>query len=318
MSDPLIFGNLLHLSYNMWGDWENPAVKGKYWTARPYLRFDERLWNELLDVMRQRGLNMVVIDLGDGVEYASHPEIAVKNAWSRDKLRAELTKMRQMGLEPIPKLNFSTCHDQWLGRYSRMVTTPEYYKVCEDLIGETVELFDRPRFFHLGMDEEEAVHQANFEYACMRQHGLWWRDVNFFFKCVEDKGSRPWIWGDYVWNHKEAFFKNMSKNVIQSNWYRDPVRGPAKSVYGGVINMNVECVRTYVEVDEAGYDQIPTVSNWETPANISGTIRFCREHVSKERLKGYLLTPWRPTLDECRDRHMDAIEHFALAITELK
>ena len=48
MPEPMIFANLLHLSYNMWGDWENPAVKGKYWTARPYLRFDEKLWNDRL------------------------------------------------------------------------------------------------------------------------------------------------------------------------------------------------------------------------------------------------------------------------------
>src|SRR5262245_57742918 len=152
----MILANLLHLSYNMWGDWENPAVKGKYWACKPYLRFDEKLWNDLLEEMRKRKFNMVVIDVGDGIEYASHPEISVKNAWSHDKLKSELKKMRDMGLEPIPKLNFSTCHDQWLGPYARMVSTPEYYKVCEDVIAECIDLFDKPRFFHLGMDEEEA------------------------------------------------------------------------------------------------------------------------------------------------------------------
>ena len=268
--------------------------------------------------MSKHKFNMVVIDVGDGIEYASHPEISVKHAWSHDKLKSELAKMRQMGLEPIPKLNFSTCHDQWMGKYARMVSTPEYYKVCEDVIAETIDLFGKPRFFHLGMDEEEAVHQTQFEYVVMRQHGLWWRDVKFLFKQVEDKGVRPWIWGDYVWNHAEEFYKEMPKNVLQSNWYREPVRGPAKSVYGGVFNMDIECVRTFVDVDKAGYDQIPTVSNWETPANISGTIKFCKEHVSKERLKGFFLTPWRPTLEETRDRHMDAIEHFVIGMEELR
>jgi hypothetical protein len=300
----------------MWGDWENPAVKGKYWAAKPHLRFDEKLWNDLLEEMRKRKFNMVVIDVGDGIEYASQPEIAVKNAWSHAKLKSELKKMRDMGLEPIPKLNFSTCHDEWLGKYARMVSTPEYYKVCEDVIGECIELFDKPRFFHLGMDEEEAIHQTQFEFACMRQHNLWWKDINFFFKAVESRGSRPWIWGDYVWNHRDVFYKNMPKNVVQSNWYREPVRGPAKSVYGGVFNMDIECVRTFVEVDKAGYDQIPTVSNWETPENIYGTIRFCKQNVSPERLKGFLLTPWRPTVEETREKHMDAIEHFALALAE--
>lgn len=313
----MIFANLLHLSYNMWGDWENPAVKSKYWACKPYLRFDESLWNDLLTAMQTHGMNMVVIDVGDGIEYASHPEISIKNAWSHEKLKSELKKMRDMGLEPIPKLNFSTCHDTWLGPYSRMVSTPEYYKVCEDLIAEVADLFDTPRFFHLGMDEEEAVHQTNFEYATMRQHGLWWRDIELFFKQVRSRGMQPWIWADYVWNHTDVFYKQMPKDVIQSNWYRDPVRGDAKSVYGGTFNMGIECVKTYVDLDKAGYDQMPTVSNWETPANITGTMKFCAEHVSKEKLKGFLLTPWRPTLEETREKHMDAIEHFALGMKEI-
>src|SRR5688572_14652100 len=317
MPDPITYANLLHLSYNMWGDWDRPGA-GKYWAAKPYLRFDDKLWNDLLAEMQKRGFNMVVIDVGDGIEYASHPEISVKGAWSHDKLRSELKKCRDMGLEPIPKLNFSTCHDQWMGDYARMVSTPQYYKVCEDVIAECIKLFDKPRFFHLGMDEEEAVHQTHFEYAAMRQHGLWFRDIKFLFEQVEKNGSRPWIWGDYVWNHKDVFYKEMPKHVLQSNWYRDPVRGDAKSVYGGKFDMDVECVRTFVEVDKAGYDQLPTVSNWETPENIYGTIRFCREHLSKDHLKGFLLTPWRPTMEETRDRHMDAIEHFALAIAEKK
>ena len=110
----------------------------------------------------------------------------------------------------------------------------------------------------------------------------------------------------------------MPRSVVQSNWYLDPIGGgPGASVYGANVSMDVECCRTYVELDRAGYDQLPTVSNWETPANIPNTIRFCQEHLSRERLKGYLLTTWRPTLEEVRDRHLDAIEHFALAIEEL-
>lgn len=314
----MIVSNLLHLSYNMWGDWENPHM-GKYWCARPYLRFDEKLWNDLLGVMAKRGFNQVVIDLGDGVEYQSHPEIAVKGAWSREKLRGELKKMREMGLEPIPKMNFSACHDQWLGKYCRMVSTPEYYKVVGDLIAEGMELFDQPRFFHLGMDEEEPHHQEAFQYVCSRRFDLWWHDILAMFDHLRAGGkTRPWIWSDYVWNHSDEFYARMPKDVVQSNWYRDPVRGPAKSVYGGNISMDVECCQHYVKLDKAGFEQIPTVSNWETPANIPNTIKFCQEHCSKERVLGYILTPWRPTVEETRDRHMDAIEHFALAIGELR
>ena len=97
--------------------------------------------------MSQQGMNMVLVDLGDGVKYESHPEIAVNNAWSTARLKQELAKLREMGLEPIPKLNFAAGHDVWLGKYSRMVSTDIYYGVCKDLIEEVSALFDKPRFF---------------------------------------------------------------------------------------------------------------------------------------------------------------------------
>ena len=161
-SDPMIWGSLLHLSYNMWSDRDAPEWRLEHVSARPYLRFDETLWNDLLSQMADAGMNMVVIDLGDGVHYKSHPEIAVEGAWTPGKLREELAKIRQLGLEPIPKLNFSTCHDAWLGPYSRCVSTDTYYDVCRDLIAEVIDLFDQPRFFHLGMDEETAEHQRYY------------------------------------------------------------------------------------------------------------------------------------------------------------
>jgi hypothetical protein len=293
--DQLIYANLLHLSYNMWSDWQNPAVTSPYNAARPYLRFDDQLWNDLLAAMVKGGLNMVVIDLGDGVRYASYPEIAVEGAWSTARLRQELKKLRDMGLEPIPKLNFSTSHDHWLGPYARMVSTPKYYDVCKDLIAEVIDLFDRPRFFHLGMDEETANHQRNYEFAVLRQHNLWWHDFTFLIDQCKAKGVRPWIWSDYLWQHPDLFFERMPHDVLQSNWY-----------YGEKFLPEVKAVKAYHDLEDHEYDQVPTLSNWTTPANIHGTVEYCRKHIKTERLKGFLLAPWRPTLPDARERHMAA------------
>jgi hypothetical protein len=304
----MIYANLLHLSYNMWCDWDNPALKKRpYNPAKPYLRFDEPLWNDLLAAMQKGGFNMVVIDLGDGVQYESRPEIAVKGAWSRKRLRDEIKKLRDMGLEPIPKLNFSTCHDQWLGPYSRMVSTPQYYQVCSELIAEVIDLFDRPRYFHLGMDEEDQKHQQHFEYVVVRQHGLWWRDLKRLYDQVEAAKVTAWIWSDYVWEHPDLFWERMPRSILQSNWY-----------YGEKFTTDVNGVKTYVELEDHKYDQVPTLSNWTTPANIHGTFEFCKKHIPPERLKGFLLAPWRPTLPETRQRHMEAIEHMAQEIAKIK
>jgi hypothetical protein len=65
----LIWGNLLHLSFNMWVDrpvqeWGHLSKEDiGIVTYQPYLRFDEKLWEELTKRMANVGMNMVVIDL---------------------------------------------------------------------------------------------------------------------------------------------------------------------------------------------------------------------------------------------------------------
>ena len=67
--------------------------------------------------------------------------VAIPGAWSKDKLKAELDRLRGIGLTPLPKLNFSACHDIWMKDYSRMLSTKPYYEFCKDIITEVAELF---------------------------------------------------------------------------------------------------------------------------------------------------------------------------------
>ena len=295
--DNLIWAVLLHLSYNMWSDRDAPDWGTDYISAKPYLRFDENLWANLLHKAAQGGLNMVLIDLGDGIRYQSHPEIAVQGAWSVERLKQELARMRQIGLEPIPKLNFSTAHDTWMGPYARMVSTDAYYGVCRDLIAEVIDLFDRPRFFHLGMDEETAEHQRHYAYMLVRQYDLWWHDLHFSIDQVERGGSRAWVWSDYIWHHPETFLAEMPRSVLQSNWY-----------YGTRFDDEVVAARAYRDLEAHGFDQVPTGSNWSDPANFRLTAEYCREHIAPSRLKGLMQTVWKPTLEECRERHWQALD----------
>jgi len=308
----LIKANLLHLGGNMWCDWQKPGLPYEYVRPSDTLRLDKRLWDDLLKEMVGVGFNMVVIDLGEGVRYESHPEIAAKKAWPVSKLRDELAKMRKMGLEPIPKMNFSTCHDHWLGPYSRMVSTPVYYEVCADLIQEACEIFDRPRFFHLGMDEEVQKHQASFEYAVIRQHDLWWRDLYFLLKEVEKRKVRPWVWSDLQWNHPEEFLEKMPASVLQSNWFYEPVlkmRDARAQMYVQVETKGRNIpLQAFRDLDAGGYDQVPTGSNHFAPENIVALAQYAKKHLSPEHLWGLMQTPWRLTMEEERSRHLEAIE----------
>ena len=302
-----IWANLLHLSFNMWEEYrltDNPDENLRIRGYLSDLQLSEQLWNDALNKMAGLGMNMVVIDLGDAIQYKSHPEIAVNNAWSTTRLRDELAKCRKLGLEPIPKLNFSTCHDTWLGEYSRMVSTKKYYDVCSDLIKEVIELFDKPRFFHLGYDEETAENQQYYKYVVVRQHDLWWNDFNFFVKEVEKNGARAWIWSDYLWHHPEEFLKKMPKSVVQSNWY-----------YGEVFDETETCVKAYIDLEANGYDQIPTGGYYQCEKDvycheksILNTVQFCNKHISEKRLLGYFQTNWRPTIEDFRKPILKSID----------
>ena len=325
-SQNMIWADLIHLSYNMWEDFspqkyrdENykctTCQEAREWAHgyRANLTFDETVWNALLNEMSAVGMNMVVIDLGDAIQYESHPEIAVKNAWTPEKLRSELVKIRKMGLEPIPKLNFATTHDIWLGKYARMVSSEIYYTVCRDLIDEVITLFDHPRFFHLGMDEETAAHQINRNYAVIRQNDLWWGDLYFYISEVEKNGVRPWVWSDYAWHKPEVFFRKMPKSVLQSNWY-----------YGSSFDIETlsepekPYVKLYNDLEKYGYDQVPTGSNHSVAENFESTVDYCKKVIDPTRLSGFMTAPWRPTLAPCLDRHKEAIGQVARAMKKFK
>ncbi|MBQ9430453.1 MAG: Tat pathway signal protein [Kiritimatiellae bacterium] len=276
---------LLHLGSNMWS---------KYSTK---LRTDEAIWRKATDYLRAKGMNMVLIDVGEGVVYPSHPEIAAEDAWSPEKLKAELARLRGMGLEPIPKLNFSATHDAWLKDYQRMVSTKKYYQVCQDVIADLAEIFGHPRFFHLGYDEETANHQSGQEYVVVRRGELWWHDFLWFIKTTENAGMRPWIWSDYGWHHPE-FISRCPKSVLQSNWYYDE-----DGEGFDLSTVKKPYLKLYLELDKAGFDQIPGGSNWASSywrnkghatnkTSIGGLVKFCREHIRPEFRKGFLMGSW--------------------------
>ena len=116
--DDMMWACLFHFGTHMWSD--RPATGEKAAngsTSGPcdHFRFDEEVWREWTDAMAKGGTNMVVMDVGEGVAYPSHPELGIKGSWSADRLHEEVERLKKMGLEVLPKLNFSTTHDAWLG-----------------------------------------------------------------------------------------------------------------------------------------------------------------------------------------------------------
>lgn len=298
MKSEMIWGYMLYLSNHMWADESSKPS----WYTPPYnasmyqddINTEIETWDKIVPFLAERQYNLVLIDVGDGIKYESHPEVSAPNAWNKDFLRKKLNEMRALGLEPIPKLNFSTCHDTWMKKYRRMISTPEYYAFCADVIREVCEVFDHPRFFHLGCDEESAGMQKNYEMVIVRNADLWWHDFYFLCNECEKNGTRPWIWSDYLWKNEELFLKHMPKSVLQSNWFYPQFQDWSNTA----TPHRDRCIACYEVLDRHGYEQIPTGSTWNCVQNLYQTVAHGKEKLTPELLKGFMSAPWLSTRDE--------------------
>ena len=289
MDNSMIFAYFMGISNHMWDD-ENTPARGWYLPKRytEENRIDVPTWDKIVAFLAERKYNMLVMDVGDGLRYESHPEISAPDAWDKDFLKGKLAELRAVGIEPIPKLNFSCCHHTWLKHYRRMVSTPDYYRVCADLVREVSEVFDSPRYFHLGMDEENEPNQRFRESVHIRHGELWWHDLYFYLGEVEKQGATPWVWSDYCWDFPEAFLEKMPRSVLQSNWFYEAFKSyPDTSRQGRAIN-------TYRLLSEHGFRQVPCCSCWDQAgsANVLQTLAYCQDKLDPASIAGYMVAPW--------------------------
>lgn len=295
MKHEFMWAYLIHLSTHMWSD-ASYNDRNPLWYSKPFSENNNvnlEVWDETVKFLAERKYNTLLIDLGDAVKYESHPEISAPDAWDKDFLKKKLDEMRALGITPIPKLNFSCGHHTWLKQYNRMVSSPVYYQVCADLIKEVCELFDYPKYFHIGFDEEVERKQRDVEKVVCRGQKLWFHDLFFMAGECEKYGARPWIWSDYFWEpeNEQIFLKNMSKSILQSNWYYDRFQEWPEDHfkrYGFRI-------KTYEIFDEMGYDQVPTSSTWQYKMNSEQTVAFCKDRLNPEHLKGFMTAAWKYT-----------------------
>ena len=301
-----IWSYFIQLGHNMWREpcsyveHRGPffaQATGRYF---PTMHTDRAVWREVIDFLPSCGFNAVIIDIGEGVQYESHPELSVPGAWTKDELRREVEHIRAMGLEPIPKLNFSSYHDAWLGDYSRMKGTAKYYEVVKEVIDEVCEIFAPVKYFHLGMDEED-VPDHKKAMTIIRSNDLWCHDLYFYMDCVEKNGARPWIWGDFYWGHANIFGEKIPRECLISNWWYERLQTRPDGSFLPKTEMDA-----YVALAELGYDQIPCASTWCCHQNIAQTVLFFKEkNLINEHLLGFLEAPWQLTNEAGRYLLMD-------------
>ena len=292
----------------------------KLWERRCHytdLKVDDSMWKSLTERAAAIGVNVFVIDLAEGMVYPSHPELSVRGSWEPERMKDEIARLKKMGMMAVPKLNFSSSHDQWLGKWRPYLSTPEYFQVCAEIIRDVAEVFDESPLFHLGYDEETYFIQNvnKFEYKRLRSGNLWWHDFLWFVAEVEKYGMRPWIWSDMCWEHKDEFLARMPRTVLQSNWYYENEFD--------VSTMKKEnrkaMVETYTTLEKGRYDQMPCGSTYSCRENFGKTIDHCRRVIKGDRLKGFFMAPWYyRTQEDKRGKIMESLDVMEAEIKRAK
>lgn len=300
----MIKATLVHLGTNMWYDFGNDRP-GYYKTwevgASEKMRFDKKLWVEYLQKMKECGVNTIVLDIGDGIVYDSHPELKIEGSLTKEEIKSEIDRVRGMGFDIIPKLNFSTCHDVWLKDYAKMVSTKTYYKVCADIIEEVCDLF-QPKYLHLGMDEEVYENQKQYDYIVIRNNELWWHDLYYLVDCVEKKGVRACTWSDYARHRPEEFAQKCPKSVVQCPWYY------FNKFYGEMDETHAVRVMPFKFLAEKGFDILAGASNEYFEDNVQLLHEYCKAEIDSDKYLGIIQTTWLSVEEKWRDRLFNGAE----------
>ena len=301
----MVWGLLLHFGNNF------------FYRRKPLEKLEVELdaFRRITERMAADGLNMVLIDVLE----ASHPELGIAGSYEPEAFVAELDRLRALGLEPLPKLNFSTAHHDWLGKYSRMVSSPTYYQVCADVIRDTAKMFGGPRYFHIGMDEESLRFLQRRDVFTLRQGDQWWHDLGFLQGEVEKQGARAWMWCDRFWYHHDEFCSRASRKIVMANYFYSHVFDV--EYYRKIIDkdpIGYYGLTSYAELEKADFDQIPTCSNYMSPGyrknhpgfrnleNTFKTMEWCKARISPAHLKGFLSAPWAECTAQQLDYHYEA------------
>lgn len=260
-----------------------------------YVYSDRETWRNITEYLPSCGINTVVIDIGEALKLDSHPELAIPGSWEKQEFIEELHRLRSLGLTPIPMYNFSCTHNAWMQEYGNMVGTEIYNQVCDDIVCEAIEIFDKPEFFHLGLNNEIPQYQEHYPVKIVRAWGQKTQDALRLFRICMERGVRPWIWADLetveAFGGKERFRENIPKEVLLSNrCFKMVVRVDGQE--------DAPTTKLYRELAEWGYEQIPTCYRWAWPFNAKQTLSYCRDYVEPCGIRGFMTASFLPVTED--------------------
>ncbi len=253
--------------------------------------FDLNLGCDMVKALGDAGFNMLIIDLADGVEYRTLPELKRHYSVPMSTLEKLVASARQAGMEVVPKLNFSKSkeprhdHNYWFRPYNELPDDDAYCAKAFQLIDEIVEVMKPERYFFIGMDEDFLRTPA--EYASV---------VNALHEGISKRGLRTAMWNDTPHLSAGMFGcveKTLAaedeapKDIVHVLWDYTPLKARA-----------AERVR---DMRSKGFEV------WIAPGGRADQVEQWKQLALQTGCAGMVMTAWRPVTERSRRRFLDAI-----------
>jgi len=280
-------------------DYPSLPLRGIHiYTGNKALPFHEKLVDRILSRYK---MNLMLLEC-DQIEWKCAPEIKVSFAMPREDVKKDIAYANDHFIDVYPQVS-SLGHMHWIFAnhqhrdlaenpdhpYAYCPSNPESYKFIFKIYDEAVELFNHPKYFHIGHDEVTSV-EAEFPHdaVCKQKTAaqLFIEDTLKIYDHLKKQGIGVMMWGDMMLAPGEApdacnmpdaktadwMRKSLPKDIIITDWHY-AIDGP-------------ESYHSLKLFQDQGLKCI--ASTWYTPANIRNFSQAAKNNNSL----GLLQTTW--------------------------
>jgi len=258
---------------------------------------------EILEKMKESGFNMVILDIEDGVIYSSHPELTRHYSVPMDDLKQFAAKAHELGIEFVPKLNFSrsgrNLHDKWLSPHwsplNFVSVRKEYRQTATDVIDEIIEVCKPQNYFHIGMDEDH--HRSVSQYV---------ETITFFHDYLQERGLKTVVWNDTSYENRDVI----------AQVHADKMRAAESQIPKDIVHI----VWDYDLVHEGLIKRLSDYAFdvWIAPGGNKERIEQWKKVMEAEGGDGFLFTNWTKCSDENKERLLNQVEQLKQVSFESK
>lgn len=247
-------------------------------TGNQALPFHQKMVDRILSRYK---MNSLLLEC-DYIQWKSAPKLAVDFSMSQDDLKKDIAYARDHFMEVSPLVQ-SLGHGEWMftnGQnrdlaedpdhpYAYCASNPKTYDFITKIYDEAVDLFDHPRYFHIGHDEVTGLGQFPNDAQCKKKSvgDLFVGDVLKIHDHLKKKGARVMMWGDMLLapgespdatnapTKEEARRRRdlLPKDIIFADWHYAP-SDPGEFHSARILQ-------------DEGFGHI--AATWYTPANIA-------------------------------------------------